>query len=102
MHTKCKHALEHQYSYIMQCYNGNASLRVRWQLTCELRLYILRAYPYDPNGPFASVVDICLDAADEINHVAVDAGVLTLWPPGSNTSAFSPIPGVNCILALRV
>ena len=102
MHTECKRALEHQHSYIMQWYNGNASLRVRWQLTCELRLYILTAYPCDPNGPFAFVVQICLDAADEINLVAVDAGVLTLWPPGSNTSVFSPIPCVNCILALRV
>ena len=102
MHTECKRALEHQHSYIMQWYNGNASLRVRWQLTCELRLYILTAYPCDPNGPFAFVVQISLDAADEINLVAVDAGVLTLWPPGSNTSVFSPIPCVNCILALRV
>ena len=80
--------------------NDPLAMAIIWQLTCELRLYIFTAYPYDPNGPFASVVYICLDAAEEINGVAVDVGVLTLWLPGSETSGFSPIPCVSCILAL--
>ena len=33
----------------------HCSVRSRWQLTCELRLHILRAYPYDSNGAFCSL-----------------------------------------------
>ena len=38
----------------------------------------------------------------EINHVAIDAGSLTIWRPGSSTSVFSPIPCVDCVAATLV
>ena len=53
------------------------------QLPREPRFHILRAYPYDSNGAFALVVDVCLDAVDGINDVAVDAGLLAIEPEGS-------------------
>ena len=80
----------------------HCSARGRWQLTCELCHHILRAYPYNSNGAFAFVAEICLDTGGEVNDVAVDAGFLTIRLPGSSTSAFSPIPCVPYILAVGV
>ena len=54
--------------------DSHCSAKGRWQLTSELWYHILRAYPYDSNGAFALVVEICLDTSGEINNVAIDAG----------------------------
>ena len=72
------------------------------QFTCEVWYHILRPYPYESNGTFALVVHISLDTSGEINHVAIDAGSTTIWREGSSTSALSPIPCVDCVLAAGV